>query len=112
MIQSLREEEVIIQLDGSTTVPQITSLEKETTIDPGGQNGLDPIAALTQPVSSIDSMIQGQVVDGAGTSERDVLVLREPTSSVNPAEIVAMETLLSRQLVEGVVSLLAEVPLL
>ena len=32
--------------------------------------------------------------------------------SINPAEVAAMEVLLSRQLVEGLVCLLAEVPLL
>ena len=32
--------------------------------------------------------------------------------SINPAEVAAMEILLSRQLVEGLVCLLAEVPLL
>ena len=35
-----------------------------------------------------------------------------PPTSMNAAEVVAMDTLLSRQLVAGLVSLLVEVPLL
>ena len=131
MLQKLPEDEVILQLDGSTTVPQITSLERVKDREgeekegersgeaEGRTNGLDPLASfslsLNPPVGVPLAGKEEQEQSGEKTVNRVLEVSDDPSSlppSVNPAELIAMETLLSRQLVEGLVSLLAEVPLL
>ncbi len=85
---------------------------------------LDPLASFSQSINPpvgvpLDTRGEEGAGDRGGEGEevvnRVLDVSGDPSSlppSVNPAELIAMETLLSRQLVEGVVSLLAGVPLL
>ncbi len=128
MLQKLPEDEVILQLDGSATVPQITSLER---LDHGGRegegeglgrsNGLDPLVSFTNSITPTIEVpleaaeaerLAGTERGGEGAGHGVSGILPSQCTVVNPAELVAMETLLSRQLVEGIVSLLAGVPLL
>ncbi len=130
MLLKLPEDEVILQLDGSATVPQITSLER---LDHGGRkwegegegqgrsNGLDPLVSFTNSITPTIEVpletaeaerLAGPERGGEGAGHGVSGFLPSQCTVVNPAELVAMETLLSRQLVEGIVSLLAGVPLL
>ena len=123
ILQNMSEEDVILQLDGNMTVPQIASLENtvedKATCSSDTRNGLDPLVPLSEPVNtSIQPLVQSSSKDDGKLEEERVggaprgLDSLSPPTSVNPAEIISMATLLSRQLVEGLASLLAEVPLL
>ena len=133
VLEKRSEAEAILQLDGSARVNQITSLEEKTKAMSIGlkvtetghaptSHGQEPKAStLSQvPVSTLDSFAEKTA--GGSSSEGSSGVEREGQSvkigegarggSINPEEVAAMETLLSRQLVEGLVCLLAEVPLM
>ena len=118
-------------------IPQITSLEEKTRAVSLGSDGKEPPSApdqargLTTPLSngshgsnsatspftqvsgstlmSLAGQTAGSSADGGQRGEGGGGVWG---GSINPAEVAAMEVLLSRQLVEGLVCLLAEVPLL
>ncbi|CAI8033480.1 Dymeclin [Geodia barretti] len=122
------EEEVIVQLDGATTVPQIWSVKTSgkgvQSVD--SSQGEDPLISLvaaaapgsgTMPWNEDRSPTTGE----RSTGEEDVAAAMKThtqplppgstaPASLNPAEVVAMDTLLSRQLVEGLISLLINVP--
>lgn len=74
---------------------------------------MDPSATLTKLSNPILNSVAEHV---AGRT--DDMKLAKPSGSsgvsgsINPAEVASMEALLSRQLVEGLISLLAEVPLM
>ena len=138
VLEKRSEAEAILQLDGSARVTQITSLEEKTKAmsiaanlketsqsghapPPHGQE-LNSKTSTFAPVSvtTLDSLAEKRA---RGSTNSDV-VKREGSGQaaktgegarggrINPDEVAAMETLLSRQLVEGLVCLLAEVPLL
>ena len=121
MIQNLSEEEAVLQLDGSTTIPQLTSLERtEEEEGTKTRNTLDPLASLAQEVATIpnpDSVAPTSTERLEETGNNLLFSssggeLNPLAVSVNPTELASITTLLSRQLVEGLVSLLVEVPLL
>ena len=124
MMQNMSEEEVVLQLDGSTTIPQLTSLERteeeEEKTEAETRNTLDPLATLAQevaPITNPDSVAQTSTERLEETGNNLLFSssggeLNPLAASVNPTELASITTLLSRQLVEGLVSLLVEVPLL
>ena len=59
-------------------------------------------------------MYNGDIAGGVrkGRDQSVEMVKKGGGGSINPAEVAAMDVLLSRQLLEGLVCLLAEVPLL
>ena len=135
----------ILQLDGSTTIPQITSLESQPLKQPDlvTSNGPSANNKGTSTVSinkgSIESSRPSKTMSEAGLKDYDVSrnrgdetnpildSLAEQTAGklvesgtrivrvgggqggLNVEEVGGMKSLLSRQLVEGVVSLLGQV---
>ena len=81
-----------------------------------GGHGLGSLGQRLNP--NIDSLVQSSADDQSEGQEKEKAVVElpvgvdSPIPSVTATELISMETLLSRQLVEGVVSLLADVPLL
>lgn len=137
ILECQSEAEAILQLDGSTTIPQIVSLEEATQTVPIGSKLLEgsqdpslpngshestPTLSSVAPVSG--STLDSLVGKSAGNSATGVREGRDQSAemvrrgggvrgaTINPAEVAAMDVLLSRQLLEGLVCLLAEVPLL
>ena len=158
------ETEAILQLDGSMTIPQITSLEDKTETQGDKLRSGDHVTKTSDNhVSSSDghlTSISGHVTSSSGhvassgshvtssgshvtvnstTSSETLTKLSNPLlssvaehvagrsedvklakpsaincsgGSINPAEVASMGALLSRQLVEGLIALLAEVPLM
>ena len=142
-LENQSEAEAILQLDGSATIPQITSLEEKTQAKSLGSemkqtvtdkthgvtvslsNGSHGSTSATTPFSQVSgstlkSLAGKTAGNSAGVGERvgeeSVEMVKRGGGarggSINPAEVAAMEVLLSRQLVEGLICLLAEVPLL
>lgn len=118
MLLNLTEEEVILQIDGSTTVPQLTTLQVRTT-----ENRAEELSPTPAGLGTLGQRLNPSIDPSSGTDqaegrekEKGVVELPvgvdSPIPSVTATELISMETLLSRQLVEGVVSLLADVPLL
>jgi hypothetical protein len=144
ILENQSEAEAILQLDGSATIPQITSLEEKTRAVSLGSDGKEPpgvpnqtrgvtiplsngshgSSSATSPFSqvsgstlmSLAGKTAGSSADGGQRGGGGETIKRggggAKGGSINPAEVAAMEVLLSRQLVEGLVCLLAEVPLL
>ena len=136
MLQHLSEDDVILQLDGSTVVPQIPALQTLSQSSQLGSVGscvngnqtdfgavtrisnlpVDPslidISAATQEIPSAISPEAGVQTSGEGEGEEGGREGVSGVRSINPVELMSMELLLSRQLVQGLVLLLAEVPLL
>jgi len=126
ILEHMSEEEAILQLDGSTTIPRLTSLEsttKEEEVEIAktkAANSLDPLALLAQEVVVVPNVgsVAQTSAERLGETGKNMLLsssggnLNSLAASVNPAELASITTLLSRQLVEGLVALLVEVPLL
>ena len=141
ILENQSEAEAILQLDGSATIPQITSLEEKTRAVSLGSDGKEPPGApdqargLTTPLSNGSHGSNSTTSPFTQVSGSTLMSLAGKTAgssadggqrggggggggggvrggSINPAEVAAMEVLLSRQLVEGLICLLAEVPLL
>lgn len=126
ILEHMSEEEAILQLDGSTTIPRLTSLESTTKEEEAevaktkAVNSLDPLALLAQEVVVVPnvSSVAQTSAERLGETGKNMLLsssggnLNSLAASVNPAELASITTLLSRQLVEGLVTLLVEVPLL
>ena len=125
------EAEAILQLDGSTTIPQIISLEdvgskvveagQGPSLLNGSHESISPLSSLASVSGSmLDSLVGKSVENSAGGvskgRDQSVKMVRKSGGvrggSINPAEVAAMDVLLSRQFLEGLVCLLAEVPLL
>ena len=129
-----------MQLDGAKIVQQITSLEaalppprplehpdSATTDEVRSQtesSGVSGVRNQDQTVSSLTSIsnpdldsLANQTVGSAG---REAVAAGSGLSgggvkfenAMNPEEILAMKTLLSKQLVDSLISLIAEIPLL
>ena len=137
ILENQSEAEAILQLDGSTTIPQITSLEEKTRAMFLASEGKEPASqtqGVTVPLSNGSHGSSSATSPFTQVSGSTLMSLAGKTAgtptdggqrgggggggggvrggSINPAEVAAMEELLSRQLVEGLVCLLAEVPLL
>lgn len=137
MLEYQSEAEAILQLDGSTTIPHIIPLEETThtqtvsvgsKVAEGGQSQgpsmLNGSHEPTSPLSSLASVSESTLDSLVGNSAGGVRKGRDHSVEmvrkgggvrggiINPAEVAAMDVLLSRQLLEGLVCLLAEVPLL
>lgn len=126
ILEHVSEEEAILQLDGSTTIPRLTSLESTTKEEEAeiaktkAANSLDPLALLAQEVVVVPNVgsVAQTSAERLGETGKNMLLsssggnLNSLAASVNPAELASITTLLSRQLVEGLVALLVEVPLL
>ena len=134
ILENQSEAEAILQLDGSATIPQIVSLEEMTqtktvsskvkedgggsSVPNGSQDSTSPGSSLTRVSGSTLDSLAGKSAGNSseGDGGRSVEVMRRGGgvrgASINPAEVAAMDVLLSRQLLEGLVCLLAEVPLM
>ena len=87
----------------------------------GSHESNSPASSLVQVSGSMLNSLAKKTAgnpaeDGGGGRESSVEMIKRGGGarggSINPVEVAAMDVLLSRQLVEGLVCLLAEVPLL